>query len=321
MRDVSIIGSVFLLGSLIAQSGCMVHVPEKGGTTPAGAAPAAAPAPTAAPAPAPVPAPGSGEFRPGVHMSTAVARVLVSALNAERKTNLGFDRGVTFMGAFLRPQAFINWGLKLQAGTSYAFLGGGDDGATDVDLTVLNAAGLVVARDQLTDAKPAVAFTPVESGSYTVRVTLSRASRASFCALAVMRQSGFTVPVNNMTTALKKIMAAGRLASQRASVRFHEERNQWALFGAVLRPGDTSTISGLNLEGRQHVFLAAGDANARVIELALQDQFGNLVKRDPKPDSVAVVVANTPAGRYRLVLTNSQSTGPALIAAVILDVI
>ena len=281
-------------------------------------------APPATPAPAPAPAPGSaptpGEFQPGVPMTAAIARVLGGAVAAARKTNLGFDRGVTFMGALLRPRSFINWRMQMEAGTRYAFLGGGDDHAVDVDLAVIDATGQTLAHDQLADAKPVVDFTPTQSGVYVVRMTLAQASHPSFCALAVLRQGGFAVPITNLTQALEKIMAAGRLAAQRAAVRFHEEPNQWALFGAVLRPGDTTTISGLQLEARQHVFVTAGDAGAKVLDLALLDASGNVIKKDEKPDSVAVLVTRTTGGSYQLAISNVDSAGPALISAIILDV-
>jgi hypothetical protein len=283
--------------------------------------PVEAPMPTPAPAPAPTSPPVRGEFRPGVTMAEAVARVLGGAVAAERKTNLGFDRGVTFMGAMLPPRSHINWRMQMEAGRRYAFLGGGDDGATDVDLAVVDAAGQTLARDQLSDAKPVVDFTPPQTGVYVVRLSLTKASRPSFCAMAVLRQGGFTIPVKNMTTALQKIIAAGRLASQRATVRFHEEQNQWTLFGAVLRPGDTTTISGLHLEARQHVFVAAGDSNAKILDLALLDASGRQVKKDDKPDSVAVVVARTADATYQLALSNVESTGPALVTVIILDVL
>jgi hypothetical protein len=253
-------------------------------------------------------------------MAAAVARVLGGAVAAEQKTNLGFDRGVTFMGALLQPKSSINWRMQMEAGMRYAFLGGGDDNAVDVDLAVVDANGQTLARDQLADAKPVVDFTPSQTGMYVVRMTLAQAPRPSFCALAILRQGGFAVPIKNLTTSLQKIMAAGRLASQRAAVRFHEEQNQWALFGAVLKQGDTTTISGLNLEGRQHVFVTAGDANARILDMALLDARGSVVKKDDKPDRVAVVVARTANASYQLTITNVESTGAALVTAVILDV-
>jgi len=61
-------------------------------------------------------------------MAAAIARVLGGAVSAEKKTNLGFDRGVTFMGALLQPKGFINWRMQMEVGMRYAFLGGGDDG-------------------------------------------------------------------------------------------------------------------------------------------------------------------------------------------------
>jgi hypothetical protein len=253
-------------------------------------------------------------------MTAAISRVLGGAVAAERKTNLGFDRGVTFMGAHLKPASHINWRMRMEAGTRYAFLGGGDDHAVDVDLAVIDGAGQTLVRDQLADAKPVVDFTPTRTEVYVVRMTLTRAPHPSFCALAVLRQGGFAVPIKNMSQSLQKIMAAGKLASQRAAVRFHEEQNQWALFGAVLRPGDTTTISGLHLEARQHVFVAAGDAGAKVLELALLDAGGNVVKKDEKPDNVAVLVHKTAGASYQLAISNVDSAGPALVSAIILDV-
>jgi hypothetical protein len=302
--------AVVLSAGALALVGCTHPIPP----------PEAPPASAPAPGPGPGAAPARGEFHPGVPMMTAVARVLGGAVAAERKTSLGFDRGVTFMGALLRPRAFINWRMQMEAGTQYAFLGGGDNHAVDVDLAVIDATGQTLAHDQLEDAKPVVEFTPATSGVYVVRMTLARASAPSFCALAVLRQGGFTVPISNLTQALEKIMAAGRLAAQRAAVRFHEEQNQWALFGAVLRPGDTTTISGLHYEARQHVFVAAGDAGARILDLALLDAAGREIKKDDKPANVAIVVTKTAGATYQLAISNVESTGPALITAIVLDV-
>jgi hypothetical protein len=311
-RGSAVVGA---LAVALLLGGCIHEV------TPDRPAPTARPAPGPTRAPAPAPTPRSGEFRPGIHMTAAIARVLGGAVAAEQKTNLGFDRGVTFMGAFLRPQSSINWRIKMQAGARYAFFGGGDDGAIDVDISVYNSLGQLLARDQVANAKPIVGFTAMETGAYVVRITLARATRSSFCALAILRNGGFTVPVSHLTSSLKKIMAAGRLASRRASVRFHEEKNQWALFGAVLKPGDTTTISGVKLEGGRHMFVAAGDANITQLDMSLLDQNGNLVKKDLRPDAVAVFLANTISGTYKLAVTNSRSAGPSLVSVVILDVL
>ena len=303
-------GALVAVLGLVALSACAYQPPPE----------APMPAAPPAPAPAPTPPPARGEFQPGVPMAAAVARVLGGAVAAEQKTNLGFDWGVTFMGALLQPKSFINWRMQLEAGMRYAFLGGGDNNAVDVDLAVVDAEGRILARDQLADAKPVVAFTPSQTGVYIVRMTLTQAPRPSFCALAILRQGGFTVPVKNLTTSLQKIMAAGRLASQRASVRFHEEPNQWALFGAVLRPGDTTTVSGLKPRGaaarlrdrrrRQRQGPRHGAAR-RERERGEEGRQARLGRRRRGPDRDA---------SYQLAITNVDSTGPALVTAVILDV-
>ena len=255
-------------------------------------------------------------------MTQALAKVLAGAVAAEQKTNLGFTSGVTFMGAYLRPASGINWQTQLEAGKRYAFIGGGDDDASDVDLLVADGNGTVLARDQLADANPVVVFTPTSSGTHIIRLVLARAGRSSFCALAVLKEGGFSVPVNNLTTALKKIMEAGRVVSRRANVRFHEEANQWALFGAVLRPGETSAVGGLTLDARQHVFVAAGDANARIFNMNLTDPRGVVVAKDDKSDAVAAMAAQTDGSAgYRLAFSNISSSGASLVTVVILDVL
>jgi hypothetical protein len=66
------------------------------------------------------------------------------------------------------------------AGATYGVLGVCDQDCSDVDLTVYDRAGTVVARDLLTDDYPVVKWSAAYSGEYRLRVSMA-ACRVNPC--------------------------------------------------------------------------------------------------------------------------------------------
>ena len=178
-----------------------------------------------------------------------------------------------------------------------------------------------MARDRDDDATPATSFAPAKTATYTITLTLEAARRASFCALILMRKGGYDVPVDNLKDALvKAILLGARANDQMGGAKFHEEPNQWSLFGTILAPATAITLNRLRLEPGQHVVVAAADDSAKDVDLVLTDKAGRVIAKDDDDDATPVVGAATDGQPYNLQIKNHPARAPALVIATVLDV-
>ncbi|HKI19611.1 MAG TPA: hypothetical protein VKA15_17120 [Isosphaeraceae bacterium] len=256
-------------------------------------------------------------------MTQAVGRVMGSARAISDRTVFGYAEGTSIMAAFLRPGADIAFTRPLYRGQEYVILGGGDQDVQDLDVEISDPDGRVIARDTRDDAAPIVRFVAPRDGSYTIRQRLCEARSSSFCVVAVLRARGFDVPVSNLTNATVNLMELCSRVSQNRGGRvvFQDADNQWAIFGAVLQNGEERTITNLALGQGRRVLVAAGDNNARDIDLFVLDRNGDIAARDTAEDATPIadvtVSGNSLAGvRFQ----NVNSQGPALVLAAILRV-
>ncbi len=267
------------------------------------------------------PARSGGEWVQGRRMAKAVANVMAAARTVNDLSDYGYDDGICILGAYVRHGASASITCSLKADERYLLLGGGDDYAEDVDIHLLNADGKEVASDTDTDATPVVRYTPKYAGKYTLRLTLYKARGSEFCALAIMREDGWDVPVSNLVEATGKCIVAGALINDEVgNAVFHEEPNQWSFFGAVMREGDSVSLTNMKMERRRHAIMATCDGVADDIDLALLDNQDRVFIEDTGPESVASVVYRTgDHASYGVRLKNEKSSGASLVVAAILD--
>jgi len=262
------------------------------------------------------------EWRPGKYMAQAVARVMGGVRGVSEKTDYGYDNGICVLGAYLSQGGNVNFVRDLEKGQKYAFLGGGADPAKDVDIEVFDPDDQKVAEDTEADAIPIVGFTPKRTGSYTIRLELPKSPQATFCGMAIMRDGGWDVPVDNLSTAVAKVIALGTKADElnKTGARFHQETNTWALFGTVLKQGEASTLSNMRFERRKHLIAVAGDNNAKDLDAYLLDPNGKTLVEDSESDATPVLEYTTGAHpSYGLRIENNKAGGAALVIATVLD--
>lgn len=91
------------------------------------------------------------------------------------------NRGYTLSGDVfdgnLKDHYYEDLTIKLQPGTSYAFLGVCDQDCHDIDLRLYDPDGDVVSSDVGTDDWPVVSFSPSATGTYTLRVEMARCDK------------------------------------------------------------------------------------------------------------------------------------------------
>ena len=309
-------------------------------------APSPAPSPASAPSPAPAPAieaaPGpevtaapdsapdatpaspsaSGPWAPGKYMQQAIRTVVTNAVSASEGSGYGFDDDFSVLASFLKIGAEVSIVRKLRAGQSYAFIGGGDGDASDVDIYLSDGAGNVIAADRDDDASPLVKFKAPADGLYKLTLRLERGAQDSFCAVVTLRTGGFSVPLENLSTVIDRMVQQGALVHRKVDgASFHSAPNSWSLYGAVLRPKTRITVDNVKLEERRHVVFAVADGMAKDLDLRLERAGGEPLAEDKDDDATPIVAARTTGSDCRLILSNMDSDGPSLAMMSVLDVV
>jgi hypothetical protein len=267
-------------------------------------------------------------WRPGKYMKQAVDLVANGAARITAGTEYGFDGDAAcVLGAFLGKGQAITMTRQFVKGRKYAFLGGGSDGATDVDLHVVRASGEVIAADTETDATPVVQFTSDTDDPLMLRLSLADATRdGEFVAVAVMSNEGYSVPAANLTKSFGSVLETAARASELVQQRganglvFHAG-GDWAFFGTILNQGEGTSISGLDLAADTNVVLAGHDGQAQDIDIAVDDttEGDRRVATDAEDDDQPIVSVEPVSGHvYRARLVNAKSSGPSLITMLVL---
>jgi hypothetical protein len=261
---------------------------------------------------------------PGERMTDAMTKMMATVRAVSDKTTFGYDNGVCLMAAFVPEKGKVAFNRQLVKDQRYAILAVGEGSVQDLDLEVVDDRGRVVASDTKADPEAVVIFRAPATGTYTLRLHLFKARSASFCAVAVLREGGYDVPVRNLTDAASGLIAEGtRLHESKRgrSVTFLDTPNQWAVYGSVLKPGEDVRITGLQFGVGERALLAAGDTNSTDIDLWLEDENGKNLDSDTDPDArpkINLFAKHRPSHGMRV--KNVAARGPALVLSAILQV-
>lgn len=262
------------------------------------------------------------DWRPGQFMSQAIDRVTKSVRRVTEKTQFGLDDGSScFIAGYLATDTEIGSGIPLKAGVTYAFIGGGDDDVTDLDLYLKDSEGNVVARDVEKDSNPVIVFKPEADGRYRVTMKLvSGETKSSFCCYATLRDGGFDVPASNLNTAYDRLITLCTAIDKKiGSAAFHDDEGEIALIGTILKEGETLTQSGIDLGKRRYVMCAATDGRAQDVDLKLIDGDDDVVESDTADDATPILIYGK-GGTMKLKITDVKSKGATLTMAAILRV-
>jgi type 1 fimbria pilin len=257
-------------------------------------------------------------------MTQAVVRIMGSVRAITDETEYGYDGADTcFMAGLCQVRQSITITRKFLPGERYALIGGGDDDAKDVDISILDESGNEIEKDTETDATPVVLFSPTVEAHYTIRLTLydSIESRSSFVALAVMAAGGYDVPVDNLVKAAGGLIEnCGVIAQEVGKAYFLESPNQVAVWGCLLAKNETLTLTQLNMGSGNRVITAAADTQAKDIDIYLLDGKQQQLKADTEADANPLVIYQSDASAsYGVKVSNAESNGPSLVMAAILQ--
>jgi hypothetical protein len=274
--------------------------------------------------------PTSGQGKDsGTFLTQAFIRVTDNADFAKRITGYGYADGVSVLAAWVDLNDSVSFIRPLTGGVSYTFLAAGDKDAKIVNLDILDDKGTKVLKSDGKKQPDAVLeFTPAASGNYTMRLTLaqSRNNYPCMCVATILKKDGWKVPLGNLDTCAKKITDALTAVDDDLRTKtgnrldFLKAKNQWALYGGILKQSETLQVDNMTLGSGMKGFIAVGDNNTQDVDLFLLDQNGTTIKEDTRTDPVAAFVHEPGPQKHSLRALNYKATAPALVFMSTFDV-
>ena len=124
----------------------------------------------------------------GTMLAQAMTAVVEGSKEAVEKTDMGFKPGISVLGAYVRAGDTVKYTSQFEAGRKYIVAAGGNDTAEDIDVSILDGDGGVLAKDDSKDPY-AVAAMDSESKQKVSYVVTNAGSKAAFVCVAVLTGS------------------------------------------------------------------------------------------------------------------------------------
>ncbi|HRI61791.1 MAG TPA: hypothetical protein PK228_18765 [Saprospiraceae bacterium] len=264
------------------------------------------------------------EFTPVDYMRQALANAIARGLADERVSDLGFQKDECILGGYILAGQSINYTVTLNCDTKYGFVGGGDDDVADLDIHLYNSKGVEVAKDAKTNNYPVAIYTPVLTGSYTVKVKMfSTRTRGSFAGLIIKSDDGYNIPITLLAGAVTNLTSLIEKLYKPPVKRMGFMNGHWVLYGCVLNEGRSKTLPKIPLSpSKLNAIIATGDQNVSDVDLFLYDSNEKLLEEHKGPEKHAAVVYEGSSGTtYQLKMKNARSSEDrSLIMSAILEV-
>jgi len=262
------------------------------------------------------------DWVPGKHMIKAVGKVMGTVRGISDGGDFGYDKDLSILAAYVAVGKSVSFNKPLVKGEEYIILGGGDDDIEDLDLEVYDKNRKKIAADTQTDAAPLVRFKAPETGTFTLKAISYKAKADGFVCVVILRNGGYDVPKTNLVDAFASLIGGCNIIDKNTKdkVSFHYKENQWALYGSVLDKGEETTIENVDLGSGTRMIIAAGDKNAKDIDLFVKTGKGKDLGSDTKADAFPIVTVNAFAlSDAKLTYKNVESKGRSLVLMTVLQ--
>lgn len=266
-----------------------------------------------------------------LYMTEAVANVMGAAKAADSLSSYGYRSGTCVLGGWLTEGNDVSIRTTFIPGQRHLIIAGGDNDAIDVDVKIVRESdGALISSDSSVGPYGSVIFSVPDDAWYSLHVKLYRCTdRGSFVSVAILTEGGFAVPLSSLHDATlhlmnysQAIMEAFEQNGYRAG--FQSSPNQWAVYGAILRSTESFRIFDLNPGYGGQLYIAAGDANALDVDLALDaNNPGSVIKEDTRyGDFPRILHMSSSEERYGIttLLVESDLNRPALVLTAALSV-
>lgn len=255
-------------------------------------------------------------WSPGDYMRQATDNTFEKASLMSALSEFSISNNLAMAGAIINVGSTIALDVELEAGKAYTFIGGGDEDVVDLDMYIVDINGEVVASDIEDDGTPIPDFTADYTGRYSLRLQLvSGEAPTSFVSFIMMTTDGNPISDEEFSAISDSFYDSGStLNNVSDGIRWHDQENQWCLFGFFMDTNQEWEMENLRLGTEKHYLFSIGGKQSANIDLLLNDKKGQEVAIDTEEDAYPILDTNTSdLNRYTLNIKNVSSSGPAFI--------
>jgi hypothetical protein len=267
------------------------------------------------------------DWKPGSYMAKAVGDVVSWSQKAASATGLGFDgAGPCIMAAFMERRGEVMMNRWYEPGATHVVVALGSIGAKDLDLIVEDEDGRLIARDSEVDRNPTVEFTVDRAGAYRVRAVMADVeSSGAFVAMAFLTSdtSGYQIPAEKFAESFTAALSHAEYASTRIATStrygglvFHANRQDASFYSDVLKSGETTQYTGIDLDGPS-VVLAGCDSDCSDIDIVVEGPGGPWSDTDSDARPTVIVPIDSP-GKFTVKVIRKDRGDPCLVTTMIL---
>ena len=265
--------------------------------------------------------PVRADWQPGEGMAASMAINLLLGKQIEENSELGFC-DTCYLGAYIRPGDNSWFQMPLEGGVQYVFAGAVDK-KCDLDILIEDSRGRQLAADDATDNVPVVRFTPPSTQVYKMRLKLYSAPGSRFCGIVLLKEGGWTLPIENLGASAAQMLSRCEQVSSVAAAKFLDVSGEWAVIGSVCRNGGSAGWSDMKFGTGRRVVVTGADVHSRDTDLQLRKDGGSnsVVDTDADGDNQPVLEFRSQGSdRYSLLIENARSSGATIIMTALLEI-
>jgi len=263
----------------------------------------------------------SSNWAPGDWMKQSLVDGLSKAAAASELSGYGFMRGsFCVLGAMIEEHGDARMIYHLDAGQRVLFIGGADNDARDIDITVYNEdTGVLVARDRETDRTPVVEFTVPSSGRYRVELDLYDSTAPSFCTLMALEAGQLKFNMNEVALALDSLIdTAGAASGRHSGVDYAMSETGWSLYGVLLDGRGSHGVTNVSSGRESAVIVGTTGRSGDDLDLVLLNDSSREIDADRERDNLPVISRAEGLSQHTIRLVNAGSGSTTFATALIL---
>jgi hypothetical protein len=215
----------------------------------------------------------------------------------------------SLLGGWISTGRELQYSMTLEAGTSYLFVGAGDEDVADLDLSVND--GETAVADTEDDNTPWVHLEAQETCEVTITLTNFKGSgQPDFCIFIILQSQGGEGKVKNLNAAAQGLVQIVTALDNQWSTDLAADASGFCLVGGLFGAEGELGISREFKKG-SYMIVGWGDGKAQDLDAFVQDEEGETIAEDTDTDSTPVVTFESTGGRGSLHLRMHAAKGNA----------
>lgn len=241
----------------------------------------------------------------------------VAQCSAVHATSFAFNEHCCFWMVSLNSGQVVSLSRRLEAGTPYRLFVMTDSYATQLEVSLTDLTGVIIARCGEPLREALVRFTPPATGTYTLRITAKQAAPSVLCSVLLLSEQGdWQVAQFHWSDALKQVQRLFTLLAEQA-IEVALPSQGVCMVGGFVPAGCAVDFGRLTVDSEFCLWAAVGDSRVRSLQMTLRHDEAGTVANSGRDKPLALCASHR-AGNYTPRVTVQVAAHEAFVVVVVL---